>query len=539
MKINLLALLAFSLLQIMSQTVLAQDVDSVRAQKWYLKNELQTFRLGSSYFNWDSFPVTNKHDVDIPTQALNLKKVVKIGILDSVDMQHPMMAKYFLPDPTPDAKATVIKELLHGTHTTGVMTSIFDQLQIQNGKSESFFKLLPLQILDSKPDFDLQAELKRLLKIAISEKIDVLSTSFIWSKLVHDEEISYLLKVLNEQGTIVVSAAGNSHSNVSIYYPCMEQDTICVGGSNYNGEFALYFENKYEIGSNYGPEIDMLAPATGIFSYKSLPAYDFSPAQAGAMMKFASGTSDSQPMVAAQIAIIKSMYPHSTAKDIKARLFLSTKNYAGLPNQLFNGITTSQFYGMSITDSLAPTTVEAIEKSNQIPVYIVRQVEKLHIDANGAITVPFKLECLDPRGCLSTKVKIRFWQSSVQLSPNRIIPLDLTWGIEDTLWVNQPYQLSLTEENLIKYEIQIGHKNLSKTIRGTYSIQRDSSAHHAVSIPIDNQVGRKRIPGLRRLNVSSPYYESEINRYSMYVSKTDTGTRVSILSFANNEVVTT
>jgi hypothetical protein len=527
---------ALILLQMIPKIVLAQDIDTGYSQKWYLKNELESFRLGSSYFDWESFTVKNKYDIGIPTQFLNLKKVVKIGVLDSVDMQHPLMSKYFLPDPSTKENNVVIKELLHGTHTTGVMTSIFDQLKIQNGQPETFFKLLPLQIHDSKPDFDLQAELKRLLKLAIDEKIDVLSTSFVWSKLIHDEEISQLLKTLNDQGAIIISAAGNSHSTVLNYYPCMEQETICVGGANYNGEFALYFDNKFEYGSNYGPEVDLLAPSTGIYSYKSLSTYDFSPALAGTMMKFASGTSQSQPMVAAQIAIIKSLFPDSTARDIRARIFLITKNFPNQPNQYFNGITTSQFYGISISDSIDPAASQIIDKSQQVPVYLMRQSEKLILEDDGTVSVPFKFECLDYRGCQSTKINVRFWQPSAQIQSQRFVTLELDWKSNSTILAKQSYAVNLNDENFIKYEVQIVQNNLFKTVRGTYAIQRQNSAHHAVSIPIDNQIGRKRVSGLRRLNISSPYYRSDIFRYSIYIVNSETGLKVSVLNFANNEV---
>lgn len=103
------------------------------------------------------------------------------------------------------------------------------------------------------------------------------------------------------RGVISVAATGSDNKNF-IYYPARSNNVIAVGATD-------AFDNRWvdssALGSNYGPEIDVVAPG------KSIPTTSSSGGYANW-----TGTSFASPQVAALAALIFSVQPNYTPQQV-------------------------------------------------------------------------------------------------------------------------------------------------------------------------------------------------------------------------------
>lgn len=91
-----------------------------------------------------------------------------------------------------------------------------------------------------------------------------------------------------DHGVVIVAAAGNSASGVA--YPAAFPPVIAVGAVDYNDRIAYF--------SNYGPEIDVVAPGVNVLSTIPYNGYETY-----------SGTSMASPQVAAVAGLILAQHP--------------------------------------------------------------------------------------------------------------------------------------------------------------------------------------------------------------------------------------
>ena len=99
------------------------------------------------------------------------------------------------------------------------------------------------------------------------------------------------------QGAVVTAAAGNDQTSTTNFEPANCRNVINVGGSNRYG--------ARWIGSNFGPVVDIAAPADSIWS-----TYNSGTSAPGAeAYAFMNGTSMATPMVSAVIALAQSVAP--------------------------------------------------------------------------------------------------------------------------------------------------------------------------------------------------------------------------------------
>ncbi len=129
-----------------------------------------------------------------------------------------------------------------------------------------------------------------------------------------------------ERGVLVVSAAGNDRVPTSLYAPGGCRNVITVAAGDARGHIAPY--------SNYGPEVDILAPGgdltrddngdgrpDGVLSTKlSGDCVDpvTNEAVAECYYAFEQGTSMAAPHVSAALALTKAAYPDRTAQELEA-----------------------------------------------------------------------------------------------------------------------------------------------------------------------------------------------------------------------------
>ncbi|MEX2209858.1 MAG: SpoIID/LytB domain-containing protein [Patescibacteria group bacterium] len=124
------------------------------------------------------------------------------------------------------------------------------------------------------------------------------------------------------RGTIVVAASGNDGSSTVVDYPAKHPDAIAVGATGSTDVRASY--------SNGGPELDLVAPGSGIRG-----------AGLGSTSYInASGTSLSTPHVAGVASLLKSINPGLTTAQVRSILHKSADKVSGM-----NGATRTDLYG--------------------------------------------------------------------------------------------------------------------------------------------------------------------------------------------------
>jgi len=102
------------------------------------------------------------------------------------------------------------------------------------------------------------------------------------------------------KGAVLVASSGNStQSNTAVLYPAKYPNAIAVGNSDPN-------DNKY-IGSNYGPELDVMAPGYSITIASKVSDTSYSNG---------TGTSYSAPLVSGLAALILSAKPSLTNQQV-------------------------------------------------------------------------------------------------------------------------------------------------------------------------------------------------------------------------------
>ncbi|WP_321963977.1 S8 family serine peptidase [Paraburkholderia sp. J7] len=147
------------------------------------------------------------------------------------------------------------------------------------------------------------------------------------------------------KGAVVVAAAGNNTQDVARYQPANCRNLISVGGTDGGG-------NSY-VSSNFGPGIDISAPAMEIMS-----TYDLgTDTPRGDDYRFLSGTSMAAPMVSGVIALAQSAAPTPlTVAEFRTLLRQNAKPFPAPPDRAL---------GAGILDA---TKTVAAAKSGGIPV---------------------------------------------------------------------------------------------------------------------------------------------------------------------------
>lgn len=160
------------------------------------------------------------------------------------------------------------------------------------------------------------------IEYAVEIGADVISNSWTLAKPSQyiTEAVEDALKYgRNGKGTVVVFSSGNYASNISRYPHADIPDIISVGNTNSTG--------LRSVSSNYGPDLDIVAPGTSIRTLKPGDSY-----------YSASGTSFSCPHVSAVAALMLSVNPDLKQSEIGDILDITaskinTYDFASNPNK--------------------------------------------------------------------------------------------------------------------------------------------------------------------------------------------------------------
>ncbi|WP_408631812.1 type VII secretion-associated serine protease mycosin [Micromonospora palythoicola] len=130
---------------------------------------------------------------------------------------------------------------------------------------------------------------------------------------------------------VVVAAAGNISTDSTVIYPAALDTVIAVSGIDRSGEFW--------VGSAYGPQVDVSAPAVDIYSTGPDMGY-----------RRSTGTSGATAIVAGAVALIRAKYPYLPADEVAHRL-TATAIDKGPPGR-------DDQYGYGVIDLVAALTAD-------------------------------------------------------------------------------------------------------------------------------------------------------------------------------------
>ncbi|MCF8059938.1 MAG: S8 family peptidase [Bacteriovoracaceae bacterium] len=234
-------------------------------------------------------------------------KGAKVLILDSgIDKNHPSLKQKiaeivdftkskvtpYVPYPGYDITG-------HGSHIAGVIagngngfTGIAPEAKLYIGKVCIFICRDQTILVDA-------------FEWAIHKRVDVISMSF--SNTTFPEEIAQrIFEKLEEHNIVAVAASGNEGKTKNVIgFPAKYPTVLSVGAINSDGLVADF--------SNYGKELSLVAPGVDIRSTsltKGINSKD-------ELLTFMSGTSMATPHVSAVAALIRSLDPSLTPKEVR------------------------------------------------------------------------------------------------------------------------------------------------------------------------------------------------------------------------------
>ncbi len=208
----------------------------------------------------------------------------------------------------------------HGTHVAGIAAAITN-----NGKGIAGIaggaKIMPVKIMNDNGSGD-YASIINGIKYAADHGAKVISMSLggPGSSQAMQDAVNYAIS----RGASVVAASGNSNSSVAFPGNC--NGVITVGAVDSNNQRASF--------SNYGPEMDVVAPGVNIFS-----SYKESTSGYTSM----SGTSMATPFVSGVVALVRAANPKLTSGEVTKVIDQATTDLgtSGFDN----------YYGYGLTDA--------------------------------------------------------------------------------------------------------------------------------------------------------------------------------------------
>ncbi len=143
-------------------------------------------------------------------------------------------------------------EISHGTHVSGIIGALTDNSRGVAGVSWGI-NIIPVKVLDKTAEGS-YFDIAQGIYYAVDRGADIINMSLggVNSTTYLKNAVQYAVN----KGVIIVSATGNTGGDV--LYPAAYPETISVGSINRNYDLADY--------SNYGSEVDLVAPGTEIYS---------------------------------------------------------------------------------------------------------------------------------------------------------------------------------------------------------------------------------------------------------------------------------
>jgi subtilisin family serine protease len=314
---------------------------------------------------------------------------VKVGVVDEgIDYTHPDLAQSFDPslkgydfvNQDPDPRPVGADEF-HGTHVGGIIAaSINNQRGIAGWANVTLYSCRALNDTGSGSTTDIADA----IRWATDHSVRIINMSFGSESpsTVLEDAVNYAWS----HGVLLVGASGNNGIR-GVFFPAAYANCIPVGALDTSGVLAGF--------SNYGPELELVAPGVGVLSTFPGNAY-----------AWADGTSMASPEVAGLAALLLSYCPTLTNRQLRAVIDASTIDMGdrgrdvyygyGLVNacramqltQMF-GADLEPFHALSLPPAL-PSVLRAADLNRLLPARAVL------LDAQGRAVGSSQFAVLSP-----------------------------------------------------------------------------------------------------------------------------------------------
>ncbi len=198
----------------------------------------------------------------------------------------------------------------HGTMVAGVAAATNNNsVGIAGVNSQA--RILPIQALSDDGSGD-TVSVSRAVRYAADQGADVINLSL--GSSAPDAYLRQSVQYAISKGAVVVASAGNDGCRC-MSYPAQYEEVIAVGASNQSDVPTSF--------SSYGPMLDVLAPGIGMTS----SAWSSTNAVSAYATNIA-GTSFSSPVVAGQLAWLRSHQPAANGQQLLGALTETTNRLA-------------------------------------------------------------------------------------------------------------------------------------------------------------------------------------------------------------------
>ena len=202
--------------------------------------------------------------------------------------------------------------IYHGTHVAGIAGAVIDNGIGIAGIAQA--KLMAVKVMNASGE-GTDATVSQGIEYAVDHGADVICMS-----LGVDSTTLALARAIDyarEEGVVLVAAAGNEGSS-GVSYPAAYPAVIAVGAIDRSDHKASF--------SNYGTNLEIMAPGTQIWSTKR-----------GDQYQYLSGTSTAAPFLAGVTALMLSVNPALTPPEIRATINQTATDIGALGWDHLNG----------------------------------------------------------------------------------------------------------------------------------------------------------------------------------------------------------
>jgi hypothetical protein len=300
-------------------------------------------------------------------QEMGDEMVIIVDIDTGIDLDHPDLVSNILPrdgedwdfasgDGSPDDDSG------HGTCTAGIAAAVTDNGIGIAGVAPGV-RIMPLRINLTSGYNQNRAD---AINYAVSRRPEfagmVISCS--WRMSSGDfTAVEDACQNAYDNDVVIMFATGNDNSTIN--YPAKYPTTIAVGASSQCDERKSYSscDGEYYWGSNYGEEIDVVAPGVNIYTTDMSGWQGYS---SGDYYSSFNGTSAACPHAAGVAALILSANPYLTNHMVRTLLHISSEDEVGPPSEDTPGWDIYMGFGRVNANRAVIATLAPLDMSVQV-----------------------------------------------------------------------------------------------------------------------------------------------------------------------------
>lgn len=335
----------------------------------------------------------------------------------------------------------------HGSHVAGIIAAAKNGIGIVGVNPNAL--IMPVKVMrdtNSKSKIAASESFAQGIIYAVNMGAHIINMSLGWPRSLETKHLRDAVFYALSRNVVIVAAAGNNNS-VDPLFPCAYDGVICVASSTLDGRYAGY--------SNYGGHVDAITPGEGILSlsptelepeFFSVSGYDIK-----------SGTSQSAPMLAGLISIVKAREPRITIDEIFGRLYVAPKN-----NDSRKYVLGGQINWEALSKKVEGTLVRPILKR-------VRQIVVTGEKNDTKVVVPIR-----NYGALGSNisVKVESLSSGISFQSEAI----LVESIKPSEVIELPFVATITDmsaESTIKMKVTLNSEEGELNFLNEVSVARD------------------------------------------------------------------